>query len=84
MNIEQNKHVLENSVFLYHLLGSKPLHCVLHNAHTFIERLVIYKEVNNCVLNLVLLHISHILKTINRVAPHFTRSERTEGNQNCK
>ena len=57
---------------------------VLHNAHTFIERLVVYKEVNNCVLNLVLLHISHILKTINRVAPRFTRSERTEGNQNCK
>ena len=57
---------------------------VLHNAHTFIERLVVYKEVNNCVLNLVLLHISHILKTINRVAPRITRSERTEGNQNCK
>ena len=57
---------------------------VLQNAHTFIEKLVVYKEVNNCVHNLVLLHITHILKTINRVAPRFTRSERTECNQNCK
>ena len=46
---------------------------LLHNAHTFIEKLVVYKEVNICVLNLVLLHITHILKTINRVAELATR-----------